>query len=359
MKISVYAICKNEEKHIKRWYESMREADEIYVLDTGSTDKSVEILKSLNINVKEKHYDHFTFDQARNDSLDLVSKDTDLCVCTDLDEVFNKGWRKNLEEAIDKNVDRVRYNLNFSFDENGNPLSSYYISKIHKRDKYRWTHIVHEVIEYIGDTPENVVTTDKIEINHYPDRLKNRSNYLKLLEEASKLNPQDDRDMHYLGREYMYKKDWDKSIETLKKHLELKSSIWKDERGASMRYISRCYIAKKDYAESEKWLKKALKETPNVREPYVEIGFLYYLTEDYPCSIVYLEKALTIKNKTETYINEEFSWNETINDLLSLCYFKINNIEKAIYNVKEALKLCPNNERLLKNYKEMSKLLDN
>ena len=41
-KISVYAICKNEEKFVDRWYESMKEADEIYVLDTGSTDLSVE-----------------------------------------------------------------------------------------------------------------------------------------------------------------------------------------------------------------------------------------------------------------------------------------------------------------------------
>lgn len=45
MKICVYAICKNESKHIKRWYESMKEADDIYVLDTGSTDNSVELLK--------------------------------------------------------------------------------------------------------------------------------------------------------------------------------------------------------------------------------------------------------------------------------------------------------------------------
>ena len=41
MKICVYAISKNEEKFVKRWTESMKEADEIYVLDTGSTDKTV------------------------------------------------------------------------------------------------------------------------------------------------------------------------------------------------------------------------------------------------------------------------------------------------------------------------------
>ena len=36
-KICVYAISKNEEKFVSRWVDSMKEADDIYVLDTGST----------------------------------------------------------------------------------------------------------------------------------------------------------------------------------------------------------------------------------------------------------------------------------------------------------------------------------
>ena len=53
MKICVYAICKNEEKNIPLWQESMSEADDIYVLDTGSTDNSVKLLKSLGVHVKK------------------------------------------------------------------------------------------------------------------------------------------------------------------------------------------------------------------------------------------------------------------------------------------------------------------
>ena len=44
MKICVYAIAKNEEKFVDRWVHSMREADYICVLDTGSTDATVELL---------------------------------------------------------------------------------------------------------------------------------------------------------------------------------------------------------------------------------------------------------------------------------------------------------------------------
>ena len=60
-KICVYAISKNEEKFVKRWYESMKEADEIYVLDTGSTDNTVNILKSLNVKeIKEVKRERLT-----------------------------------------------------------------------------------------------------------------------------------------------------------------------------------------------------------------------------------------------------------------------------------------------------------
>ncbi len=43
-KVCVYAICKNKSKFVRRWVKSMMEVDEIYVLDTGSTDNTVELL---------------------------------------------------------------------------------------------------------------------------------------------------------------------------------------------------------------------------------------------------------------------------------------------------------------------------
>ena len=53
-KVCVYAISKNEEKFVSRWVESMKEADEIYVLDTGSTDDTRKKLKKLGVHVKKK-----------------------------------------------------------------------------------------------------------------------------------------------------------------------------------------------------------------------------------------------------------------------------------------------------------------
>ena len=96
-KVCVYAICKNESKFVQRWLESMSEADGIYVLDTGSEDGSPELLRSLGARVSAGHIEPWRFDRARNASLALVPEDTDICVCTDLDEVFHPGWRAALE----------------------------------------------------------------------------------------------------------------------------------------------------------------------------------------------------------------------------------------------------------------------
>ena len=92
-KVIVYAISKNEEKFVDRWVDSMKEADAIYVLDTGSKDKTVKKLKKRGVFVKTKKIKPWRFDTARNESLKLVPIDCDICVCTDLDEVFEADLR--------------------------------------------------------------------------------------------------------------------------------------------------------------------------------------------------------------------------------------------------------------------------
>ena len=82
---------------------------------------------------------------------------------------------------------------------------SYYISKIHTRKNYKWVNSIHEVLVFTLDRTENVIESDKININHYPDREKNRDFYLDLLIKEVENNPSDERNLHYLGREYMYK----------------------------------------------------------------------------------------------------------------------------------------------------------
>lgn len=355
-KICVYAICKNEEKFVDRWVDSMQEADEIYVLDTGSTDHTVSKLKKRKVHVKKRKIVPWRFDVARNQSLDLVPTDTDICVCTDLDEVFEPGWRAKLEDAWNKTTTRARYNYNWSFDEEGNPAVNFYIEKIHKRHGYQWTHPVHEVLSM--DETEEFVTIDSITLNHYPDQTKSRSSYLPLLELSVKESPEDDRNMHYLGREYMYYGKWNEAIDTLINHLSLKIATWKDERCASMRFIARCYQKLNRIEEAKMWLEKAIDEAPYLRDPYVEMALLAYQLEDFTSVIKYGQQALNIKSHTKSYINEPFSWDYTIYDLLSIAYFYEHDISNAIKYVNFAIDLKPNDPRLIKNKELMEQAKD-
>ena len=60
-KICVYAICKNEEKFVDRWYNTVKEADKVIVLDVNF-DKRMNILAEAN-----------TIDEALNDMLNIHS----------------------------------------------------------------------------------------------------------------------------------------------------------------------------------------------------------------------------------------------------------------------------------------------
>lgn len=351
-KVCVYAICKNEEKFVDRWYESVKEADEIYVLDTGSTDNTVSKLLVHGINVTSLEIIPWRFDVARNKSLELVPEDTDICVCIDLDEVFLPGWRQELENVWEEDTTKVRYIYNWSI-KNDKPEVSFYYEKIHKREGYKWVHPVHEVLSYDGI--EKTVTTDKIVLNHYPDRTKSRGSYLPLLELSVSEDSEDDRNWHYLGREYMYYGRWNDCIDTLIHYLSLKSATWKDERAASMRYIARSYFNMGRYKESMLWYELAIKEAPWLRDGYVEYAIRKYRQKDYLEVINLLIKALTIKEKQMTYINEVFSWDYTIYNLLSCSYFYLGFTDEALYYIDKALLMDKDNKLLIDNKKIIEK----
>ena len=357
-KVCVYAICKNEEKFIERWVKSMSEADNIYVLDTGSTDNSVQKLRDLGVLIKSKKIEPWRFDTARNESLRMVPSDTDICVCTDLDEVLESGWREKLEQLWDQDITRLRYNYNWSFDEYNKPAVNFYTDKIHKRNDYKWTHPVHEVLTYTGQKHEKFVTTEEITLNHYPDLEKSRSSYLPLLELSVKEDPNDDRNMHYLGREYMYYGMFNECIDTLIKHLSLKTATWKDERSASMRFIARSYQELNRFDEARMWLDKAIIETPYLREPYVERAILEYKKNNWDDVTKYCNEALKIVNHEKNYINENFCWDHTIFDLLSISNFYQNNLYDALKYSNKAMELAPNNKRLIENNKIIKETIE-
>ena len=59
MKVAVYAICKNESKFVDRFMDSVSEADDVFILDTGSTDDTIDKLKKRGAFVKQEIIEPF------------------------------------------------------------------------------------------------------------------------------------------------------------------------------------------------------------------------------------------------------------------------------------------------------------
>ena len=353
MKIAVYAISKNESKFVDRFMDSIKDADGVFVLDTGSTDDTVLKLEQRGAIVSKEEINPWRFDVARNKSLELVPLDYDVCICLDLDEVIKEGWREKILEVWKEDTTRLRYTYNWKL-ENDKPVISFYAEKIHSRKGYKWIHPVHEILK--GEN-EVFVTTDDITINHYPDDTKSRSSYLPLLELSVQEDPFNDRNMHYLGREYMYYGRYQECIDTLIKHLNLPKATWKDERCASMRFIARSYKNLNRYEEARMWLEKAIKEAPYLRDGYVEMMLLNYLLEEWELIIKYGNEALKILKHPKTYINEPFTFDHTVYDLLSIAYYNLNDYEKSLDNINKALEISPNDERLINNKKIIENMI--
>ena len=77
---------------------------------------------------------------------------------------------------------------------------------------------------------------------------------------------------------------------------------------------------------------------------------LKYQEHKYLDAINYLNMALTIKEHQKTYINEIFSWDYTIYNLLSCCYFYLDIKDIALFYAKKALDYDKENTMLKENY---------
>lgn len=354
-KIYVYAICKNEAQFVSRYMASMREADGVYVLDTGSTDDTVKRLKKEGAHVAEEIISPWRFDTARNRSLEFVPRDADICVCTDLDECFLPGWRQKVEDAWAQGTEQLRYKYVWSFFSDGREDIIFYADKIHARHGFTWTHPVHEVLKYTLGEPRRLLC-EGVQLNHYPDLQKSRAQYLPLLELSVREYPQDDRNLHYLGREYYFHGRWDDCIQTLKQHLKLPAATWRDERCASLRYIAAAYGEKGDSYQQERYLLRAAGEAPHLREPWLDLARFAYNDMNWPALLYFCERALKIHDRPRTYMTEGASFGALPHDLLSVAAFHLGLKEKALLAIHAALALEPGNERLLKNRKWIEKM---
>jgi tetratricopeptide (TPR) repeat protein len=333
----------------------MSEADRIYVLDTGSTDNTVELLKNRGAIVSVQSIVPWRFDEARNRSLDLVPAEADICVCTDLDETFNPGWRENLENAWTEGTSSARYIYNWRLKPDGSPDIQIFYFKIHARKGFIWRCPIHEYLECLLPNGNNYVFAEGVVLTHLPDISKSRAYYLELLETAVKESPMDARMNYYLGREYMYNKRWLDCISVLKNQLNLPTSFWKEERCASMRWIAHSYMNMGNYDSAYVWFQAAVSELPDMRDAYVECAQMAYSLADWQKCADYAENALKIDKKAFNFVNQGYAWDHTPHDLAAIANFNLGKLDKSLEHAQKALEISPGIERLDRNAKIIEK----
>jgi glycosyltransferase involved in cell wall biosynthesis len=264
MKFAVYAIAKNEAKHVKRFLDSVRDADAVYLLDTGSEDDTVALAQAGGAIVETRKFDPWRFDVARNASLGMVPEDFDLVIALDLDEIMPEGWRAAVEKVWRPCVDQVRYEFAWNHKPDGTPDICYWAQKMHSRHNWQWVKPVHEVLKFTSAIP--MVSVDcPILVHHWADDSKPRSSYLPLLELAVSEEPDDDRSAHYLAREYFFHGRYSSALMEFQRHLSLPTSRWGAERAASRRYMAAIEGQRGNPEAQIAHLREATRESPDTR----------------------------------------------------------------------------------------------
>ena len=94
--LSVAMIAMNEEANLPRTLESVRWADEIVIVDSGSKDRTLEIAHSFGA---KTHYHVFGgHGEQKNVALDLCAGDW--CLLLDADEVLTPGLQAEIQQLL-------------------------------------------------------------------------------------------------------------------------------------------------------------------------------------------------------------------------------------------------------------------
>lgn len=338
LKIAVYAIAKNESAFVEQFVESAKGADYIVIADTGSTDDTVIKAKECGAMVYDISIQPWRFDYARNASLALVPADADICICMDLDEKLQPGWRDIVLGAWNANTTRLRYMFDWS---NGVLFQS---DKIHARKGYFWKHPCHELL-YPRDTNEVWSGTTSLLITHHPDPTKSRSSYLGLLEIGYKEDSKCSRNALYLGREYVFNNKFKEANECLDVYLTL-NTTYIAERAYAMRLLS---TANQNTEKGLYWLQRAAIEYPQCKESFVYLSQTYYNTQNWEQCYAAAISAIKINKREYFYFDDPTVWAGKAEDLAAISAYNLGLYAEALKYAEIALGYNPDDARLKLN----------
>lgn len=264
MKLTAVLIVKNEEDILVNALDSVKFADEIIVVDTGSTDKTVEIAKGYTDKVFNFPWID-DFSAARNYAIEqatgdwIYSIDADHVLLTPIEQVKAEAQRAEAEghkTALVKSI------------------SGKTGEHIHWRDvlfkntpEVRWHGAVHENILPAATFKVEVERRCGYSKNHYSDPDRN----LRILEATKDKTP---RTLFYLARENYEKRRYDKALEWLNEYLPC--GKWTPEVAEAWLVKARChwFLNQGDIARDSCLM--AIKTNPDFKEALLFMGNMHY-----------------------------------------------------------------------------------
>jgi tetratricopeptide (TPR) repeat protein len=345
--IAVYTLALDEEGHAERFMETCDKADCVVVADTGSSDRTAEILTQRGARVFPISVKPWRFDRARNAALALVPAGVDICVSLDLDEVLLPGWREALDESFAADVSRYRYDYVWKYADDGSPEIVYRHDKIHARNGYLWEFPIHESLRWVGEGEEQFAET-VLRIGHLPDPAKSRGSYLHLLALATHERPEQDRMALWYGRELFFHGRHEQAIAELERYLSLPSAVWDAERSQAVLYIGLSHSALGRHEEALNALIRSTLECHR-REVWLVLAQEYYRRQAWDLCYLAAARCLSITTPTGTYLDTPEAWGFVPHDLAAIAAFNLDMKKQAIQHGETALAHAPSDERLLGN----------
>ncbi len=281
--VGVGIIARNAEKSIRECIESFLEhIDQCVVVLAGeSTDKTEEIVRSMNVEVY--NFDWIDdFSAARN--LSFSKLNTDWLFWADADDVvFQAENLHKLIEGADRRVGAIWFPYHYAIDEFGN------VSTIYERERllrasygWVWKNRLHETVSPLQQC--KFVRSDEVIIKHvhFSGHSRNERNF-KLLNIMQEEDPADKRIWLYMGHQNFAANNWADAGEWYLK-------FGSDEGAMAVeRYQALCYGSKalremRDKQSMEVAL-SAIELCPEYKDAYLEMAHAYITFGDFDKAI--------------------------------------------------------------------------
>ena len=343
-KLSVCLIVKDEELVIQRVLSCVKQfADEIIIVDTGSTDKTKEIAKKFTKKVYDFKWEN-DFSKARNFSFSKAT--CDFIMWIDADDCITikniekiKQLKKNLN-----NADVYMFKYLMAFNGNNEATFSFYRERIIRRSlDLKWHGFVHEVI-----TPTGKVEYCDIEIQHRKVQASNPKRNLNIYRQALKNNITfNARETYYYARELYYNGYYSSCIKHLKNFLKFENKFIGDIYGAYS-IMAECLLMKN---QSQKVINLIITFAKNYSlnaELCCLIGRAFNLLDNKECALFWFKSALNCEKLKFGFYKKEC---ETIIPYLELTrlYYLSGNLEKSIHYHKLCIQTDIHNKAVQHN----------